>query len=543
MRVLVISLLRLGDFIQILPVLQALKEQHSILELDVLTHSPVKQLAPMVDSVHRWFTLDRDELQAGLGRADLPLLTSFSVLKEQLDTIDRRGYDCIINLTQTVYSGWIAGYLSTSQRYGLAIDAKGQAQFHSAWFQYLDEHAPLSVDDVFHYTDIFHYGCGLKNTERKWILRETRHGRAEAEALQIQGEEKIVLQTLTSDSKKTWPEESWVQMLSQLRLFRPKAQFIALGAPSEEIRIDGLLELAMQKGVTIKKAIVSLEGAFSLLRSASLLITGDTSIKHLANATGVPILELSLGSSDYRRTGAYRAGSLILQPAVACSPCPHSAPCSRATHECAAGIAPDAVSAAAHHHLSGDWLSLRELAREYDRELKFLRTRNLSNGFWLASDVIESHPERAIEKIIERCTWKFLLNREHLEPIAKFGSEGINMRRELESLFPGTVLSCYSQHLGFLETQVESFAEKAASLLSTVSRRAPAVDDIKEFFKLHQPHSTALTWLESAPSSAEDPTAIGGLRRMHNQLESCYQRAQVKKKMIRSLKSQLMELK
>ncbi len=518
MKVLVISLLRLGDFVQILPVLQALKTQYSIRELDVLTHHPVKQLEPMVDTVDRWFTLNRDELQEGLGRSDLPLLTSLSVLKEQLDTIDRRKYDCVINLTQTVYSGWIAGYLSAPQRYGLAIDVKGKAHFHSPWFQYLDDHAPLDVPDIFHYTDIFHYGCGLKGGERQWGLRETRHGRAEIKALQLGEGEKIVLQTLTSDSKKTWPEESWVRMLSELQLYRPKAQFVALGAPAEEARVAGLIELCAQRGVTVRKAIVSLEGAFSLLKSASLLISGDTSIKHLANGAGVPILELSLGSSDYRRTGAYKEGSLILQPQIGCAPCPHSAPCSRPSHECAERLSPAAVSSAAHHYISGDWLSLRELARGFQNEVRFLRTRNLASGFWMASEILESRPEAAVEKIVERCAWKFLLNREHLDPVARFGSEGVNIRRELESLFsPGALPSCI-QHLNFLESQASVQGEDAASHLWQNRQRPPVAGE-------------------------SGVVEIGEARRAQNQLEREKQHAMIKVKLIRSLKSQLTEAK
>lgn len=543
MRVLVISLLRLGDFIQILPVLQSLKTQFNIAELDVLTHQPVRQMQPMLTSVDKWFTLNRDELQAGLGEAGIPMLTSLSVLKEQLDRIDQRKYDCIINLTQTEFSGWIAGYLSASQRYGLTMDVKGQAHFHSPWFQYLDDHAPLGVEDIFHYTDIFFYGCGLKGADRIWNLRETRHGRAEMSALQLSGGDKIVLQTLTSDSKKNWSEQSWVSMLTQLHLFQPHAEFVALGAPNEESRIDSLVARAQERGISVRKAILSLEGAYSLLRQARLLITGDTSIKHLANAANIPILELSLGSSDLRRTGAYRANSLILQSRVECAPCPHSSPCSQSTHACAARLSPDVVSLAAHHYLSSDWMGLKELSHEFENEVKLLRTRQLSNGFWLAVDLNESEPERVIERLLERCTWKFLLNRDHLNPLAQFGSEGLQLKRELEAMMPDRQLTTFTQHLGFLESQAGSMGEKATSLLSTVARRTPAVEDIKDFLRQHQPFSSALSWLENnSVASSGDVVAIGGLRRMQSQLERFQQQSQVKMKLIRSLKSQIMEI-
>src|ERR1035437_3742562 len=133
MKVLVISLLRIGDFIQALPVLSSLRTQFSVRKLDVLTHEPVSGLAPMIGDVNKWWTINRDELQEGLGRAEIPLLSSFSVLKEQLDEINKEKYDCIINLTQTHFSAWVAGYLNTGSRAGLAFDVKCQAHFHSPW--------------------------------------------------------------------------------------------------------------------------------------------------------------------------------------------------------------------------------------------------------------------------------------------------------------------------------------------------------------------------------------------------------------------------
>jgi hypothetical protein len=334
-------------------------------------------------------------------------------------------------------------------------------------------------------------------------------------------------------------------MLTQLHVFRPEAEFIALGAPNEEPRIDSLI--AKSKAVPVRKAILSLEGAFALLKQSQLLITGDTSIKHLATAADIPILELSLGSSDYRRTGAYRANSLIIQAAIGCAPCPHSSACRKPTHECAARLSSDAVSVAAHQYLAGDWLSLRELAFEYRGEVRLLRTKNLASGFWLATDLNENAPERAIDTIVERCTWKFLLSREYKNPLAQFGSEGVHMRHELETMFPGVHLGPYGQHLSFLENQAGVMGEKAATLLSSVKRRTPAIEDIKEFLLRYQPQSSALTWLESLPEDSAGNVDIGAsiapLRRMHNQLEDIYHRSQVKVKLIRSLKSQLTESK
>ena len=416
----------------------------------------------MISDVNHWWTIDRDALQEGLGRAEIPLLTSFAVLKERLDAINECKYDCIINLTQTHYSAWIAGYLKTGNRAGLTFDSKGLAHFHPRWFKYLDEHTPLDVKDVFHYSDIFFYGSGLKGPERTWRLNETPAGRKEVAALDLGSREKITLQLFTSDSKKNWSEASWLKMMTQLQLFRPNAQFVLLRSPAEEARMEALATKATIQGVQVRKAVLSLEGAFSLLKQSRLLITGDTSIKHLANAAGIPIVELSLGSSDYRRTGVYAPDALDPQPVVACLPCPHSAPCSQAEHACAKKLSPEIEITVAHQYLSGNRMALEGLAKEFMSEARILRTRRLATGFWFAQDIADPAPAATLEKI-RTLHLEISFEPRHLNPLAQFGSEGVYLKDELDGIFQAEEWPerPFVQHLDFLESEADSVREKA----------------------------------------------------------------------------------
>ena len=142
----------------------------------------------------------------------------------------------------------------------------------------------------------------------------------------------------------------------------------------------------------------------------------------------------------------------------------------------------------------------------------------MASGFWLANDILEARPETAVEKIVERCAWKFLLNREHLDPVARFGSEGVNIRRELESLFPASTLPSCLPHLNFLESQAAGQGDDASSHLWTSQQQRPAAGE-------------------------NGVIEIGETRRAQNQLEREKQHAMIKVKLIRSLKSQLTETK
>ncbi|HMN69470.1 MAG TPA: hypothetical protein PKC28_13090 [Bdellovibrionales bacterium] len=174
MKILVVSLLRLGDAIMLAPIVNGLARGRADARVDMLTFKPVDMLHAMMPNVRRWWTMDRQELQAGLGRADLPALTSFAVLDEQLRAIDAEKYDLIINLTQTHFSAYVMGLLKSPDRLGLTFDLKGQTHFHSPWFRHLNE--SLDGGPIFHFTDVFMHACGLGSARADWSMPATEKG-------------------------------------------------------------------------------------------------------------------------------------------------------------------------------------------------------------------------------------------------------------------------------------------------------------------------------------------------------------------------------
>ncbi|MBX3021093.1 MAG: glycosyltransferase family 9 protein [Bdellovibrionales bacterium] len=504
MKILVVSLLRLGDFIQVTPVLSGLSHRFPKARIDVLTHKPVRQLEPMLPLVTKWWTLDRDELQSGLGRAEIPMLTSFAVLKEQLDVVNLENYDLIINLTQTQFSGWICGYLQSQGKLGLAFDVRGRALFHSPWFRYLDRRAQIKSEDIFNYTDIFLQACEVQY--KSWPLTPTFAGQNEVKALNLARKPTLVAQLFTSDDKKNWGRSAWIEFIQRFKAQEPAWQVVLLGSPQEEARVR---EVARETGAHV--AILSLDGALALLQRSDVLVSGDTSIKHLANASSIRVLELSLGSSDFLRTGIYKPDSLILQGKLACAPCPHSGACSQPTHACAETLRPETVALAAQALAHADWKTLNEQSRA-NGQVTYLRTRHLETGFWFAADMAVGHPLRTVEAIVERCTWKFLLNQEFKRPLVEFGSETVRLENEIERLLPGSSRAPLLTHLDFMEEETGRRHDTAARALSRFAR-----EQAGRAFDLSQ------------------------IRHQQTQMEEDARQAEIKVKLIRSLKTRLME--
>ncbi len=452
MKILVIDLLRLGDCLMTVPVLNGLRAARRDAQIDMLTFKPCAALHPMLPVVNKWWTLDRDELQAGLGEADIPMLTSFAVLQEQLDTVNAERYDLIVNLTQTSFSAWIAGYLKANDRLGLTYDVKGLPHFYSPWFRYLND-KPEDAEDIFHYTDIFRHACGLDGASRDYTMHASKASEGEVKALGLTPKPVCVFQLFTSDAKKDWSTSDWLQMSRKLSKERADLQLVALGAPSEEARVDAFIAEAARHDVKITKAILSLEGALHLLRRADLLISGDTSIKHLANAAGTRVIELCIGWSDWRRTGIFKADSLILQ----------------ATR---GSIGPELVAESANAMLADDWDRLAKLAHEADG-VRMLRTRQLDMGFWFAEDMGEAEDRMILRTLIERSAWKLSLSRERRREVTEFGSAGMNLRRDLKQIFSGIDEQPMLSHLDFLDRQETDAISTASSKLRELRHGRP----------------------------------------------------------------------
>lgn len=547
MKVLVVSLLRLGDFLMLAPVLRGLKEQRGVKELHVLVHPEALHLKNLFPDVDQWHVIDRKQLQNALGMADTPFLLAHDLLLNCVSALSKQKFDSVINLTHTEFSGWVCGAIETKDRLGLHYDFNGKPQIFSPWFHYLNTQVAGGGKDVFHMTDIFFHAAGLTG-EPNWHMPDTEQGLKEASS--FQGSPYIALQTLTSDLKKNWSVGSWVSAMVQMQTVDSKLRFVMLGAPPERERLDGLCQMAHSRGVNVELAICSMEGALAIIRGAQLLVTGDTSIKHLACATDTPVLEICLGSSDYRKTGVYKQDSVILQSRVGCAPCPHSRACNQSSHRCGESLTPEVVALTALHLRHRQFSEIRKIAQEFEAETTCLQTHISPMGFWLGLPLTELSENWLLQTVLEKSTWKFVLHREYLKPLAQFGSESLRIKLWLEKL-NGLFVPRLNQGLDFIESETSAADHEINALLKTVRRLTESgaedlntgegFESLKNFFE--REHAPILPWLMQLNQIHSSPgvVPITGLRKVQSHLDEVFQKVQVKLKLIRSLKSQLVE--
>ncbi|MBK8203900.1 MAG: hypothetical protein IPK68_16820 [Bdellovibrionales bacterium] len=125
MKILVVSLLRIGDVLMALPMLQGLRQAHPGAEIHLLVNTTASSLAPLVDFV-RWHYFDRSNLQLGLGDYDHSLFDSFHKLSATVDNLNQHSFDLLINVTQNRLSGWLCSAIHARDKIGLIIDRNGR---------------------------------------------------------------------------------------------------------------------------------------------------------------------------------------------------------------------------------------------------------------------------------------------------------------------------------------------------------------------------------------------------------------------------------
>lgn len=354
MRILGISLLRIGDLVLQKPLIEGLRKMHPQSEIHLLVNKQFAQVeflfAGLVD---KFIYFDREAFQRSCGEKEYNILWGYKHLRDFVSELNKTTYDSVYNFTHNKLTAHLTGLIPAPQRFGIYSQQGAFYGLNNPWIQFFNNYFGRPEAAGFHYTELLARAMEipLEQTAIQWRRPS--------------GKRLVVIQPLTSDDKKNWSLQKYRELVEGLQE-KTQYQVKVLGAPFEK---DRLLAHFSEQNLHI----CDFQGAEAVLKEAALLITGDTSIKHLAALNDVPILELSLGSSQPLQTGAYSNNSVILQSRVACGPCPHSEKCSQATHRCGEKLGVESVYDAARMLLNLDRPAWESFAQKHS-DLNVLKT-------------------------------------------------------------------------------------------------------------------------------------------------------------------------
>ncbi len=548
MKILVISLLRLGDILLATSVLRSLRRANPKSEIHILINGQFQSVAQMIPFVDKVYAFDRDGIQRIIGATDRNLLEAYFRIEDLVEQMQSEKYDQVVNLTHNRLSGWLTALIGCGDTRGVVFGSNGKLTAGSGWFDYLNDFIEPGSGNVFHFVDVFHYGAGLQNSDRRIELYETQNGIEFARQTLSNSmlQKRILIQPCTSETKKTLNPQKWREIGTTIAQSEPGVSVYVLGSPSEKNIIDQICS-----STPLLPVICDLEQAYSLLNNCNLLVTCDTSIKHLATATKIKILEISIGSSEYKKTGAYIQGAVILQGLVPCAPCNHRGPCTQSSHLCSEKISSEMVAMVCGAMMRQDEGALRMLAHEYQEDIALLRTHINFSGDWAAVPLGQEFSAKAINSWVDRVSFKLYLQKEHEKSIGEYGSEGIELKKLLENIFPDrssqdwvTELKSLERDVIWFESRVESFLSKLKGLLGEfhdVSRLQQYMEELEIFClearrsKLFESYGRQL--FLSLQDTNQNSGAFQTVKKLRERLSHAHQRARIELKLIHGLQT------
>jgi heptosyltransferase I len=289
-RVCVILLTGLGDVVNALPLVNALKDHDPTVRIDWVVEpmpAPILDPHPSVDGVIVYRR--RDGIRG--------------VLRLARDMLARPRYDVVLAL-HPYFKGVWGTVLSRAPR---RIGWDRARSFDAVWLAATER---LRAQPRAHTLDMFlefaaHLGVPVPRVE--WRIPITEVERAEQRAFVATLDRPLAVVVPTSaNARKDWPAERWTRIVDVLHAgFGFRVALLGGGGARDAEASAQIADAARHPplpllGGPLRRAVWTLEGA-------SLVLGPDTGPLHLARALGTPVIGL-FGHTNPWRTGPYRAG-------------------------------------------------------------------------------------------------------------------------------------------------------------------------------------------------------------------------------------------
>jgi ADP-heptose:LPS heptosyltransferase len=313
-RLLGVKFYGLGNILMLCPTLQALRARFPALEIDFLTLPGNRALLEQSGLVDRVLTVDVDSFPRFV-RSVMRLIR----------TLRARHYDTVLDFEQFLKVSGIFAFLSGAREL-IGFDTEGQRR---GW---LYTTRVVSTDSV-HTQDIFlrlAAPLGVTDiTAPRWRLAVDDGARARAREVLASagfasGGPLVVMHIGTGESYhkialKRWDVERFAAVADALvERHGARVAFTGLGADERALIEETIAGMRRRALDTCDRLDV---GALSaLVAEAAFVVTGDTSVMHLAGALGTPLVAL-LGPTHPLLYGPRGDGDLVFYKSLHCSPC------------------------------------------------------------------------------------------------------------------------------------------------------------------------------------------------------------------------------
>ena len=324
-KILIINLRRLGDVYSSAHLISSMSEANPA-EIHMLVYQESVKAAKSLKNVTAIHTINRLDIITLKSNKLFSDVDAFSELYKKMIPVKEIEWDEVINFSNDPVGTYLTSYLqnSAAKISGIYYDNTHRTVLNNKWSILFNDIMTTVTHSPMHFVDCYHRMAAtpLKLNGSK-INTQSTHGLITQKRISLLREEqtlegkivKIVgIQIQTSSASKDIPVELLTDFIFLIKK-SPGIIPILLIAPNdqERARAQIISENFKEPIATIESDLASLP---SILSSLDLLVTPDTAIKHIADLTNTPVLEVSLGTSPFFKQGTYSTNSYVLTDAI-----------------------------------------------------------------------------------------------------------------------------------------------------------------------------------------------------------------------------------
>ncbi len=335
MKILIIKLSAIGDVVQTLPALEALKKTYPDSEITWVVEEAAAGILEGHPLINRLLVSRRKVWHRMLGNP-FTVARGFGNIIRFIRELRSTRYDIAIDFQGLFKSGIVIGLARAVRKIGF-----GRTREYS--YLFLNERLPaydIEKHALERYLDVARY-LGAQDPSSTCTLpigRELAVVKQRLERVRAPGRPLVVVNPAARWKTKLWLERNFAELADRLAAEK-KAVVIFTGSPDDRAVIDRILSMMREKALNWAGE-TTLKELAALASVSELFITTDTGPMHLAAAAGARVVAL-FGPTAPWRTGPYGASHIIVRTGIDCSPC-FQRKCGRDIR-CMAGITVDDV--------------------------------------------------------------------------------------------------------------------------------------------------------------------------------------------------------
>ncbi len=314
-RALIIQLARLGDLLQTVPAIAALKEEEPCLELDLLCPAPVAKIGRLLPQIRQvlewdgtWWRKQAQQAERSFG---------FDHVKEaerllRSSTADR--YDRVYVLNQHPRA-LLAASLLGEEMIGPRFDCfDGHL---TPWAAYIRRVATTGISHRVHLADAFCGLCQVRPTGQAIAIRQPAEAlRADLAEIGRGDGPWIGLIVGAGDPMRFVPIGVWRELIARFLSLSPQGRLVLLGDRHETERAQQIqdgLSSSMLGRVWDLTGRTTLTELASVLSRCERVVGADTGPLHLAAAVGSRVVGWYFAKARVHETGPYGSGHVVWQ--------------------------------------------------------------------------------------------------------------------------------------------------------------------------------------------------------------------------------------